>query len=324
MERSAALRQCSDVFGKGYEMNTETCVLEVEHLRVAFRAGGVETVPVQDVSFSVPKHGRVALVGESGCGKSLSALSLMRLSPTDRASVSGSVTVRGRIAYVFQNPSDSLNPVMRIQDQIAEALPEARRRPSAAARAHIVDLLARTGLPDPVRAARAYPCELSGGQQQRCMIAMALAAEPDILVCDEPTTALDVTTQKQVLELIDSLAVETGMAVLLITHNLGLVAGRMDSVNVMYAGRVVESGPVLEVLSSPRHPYTQGLLAAVPALDAPLDAPLADIPGTVPPPSAWPAGCEFAPRCAKAKEICRRETPAVRVDGTRRTACFIG
>jgi oligopeptide/dipeptide ABC transporter ATP-binding protein len=138
------------------------------------------------------------------------------------------------------------------------------------------------------------------------MIAMALAASPDLLVADEPTTALDVTTQKQVLELIDSLAAETGMAVLLITHNLGLVAGRMDFVNVMYAGQIVEHGPVADVLANPRHPYTQGLLAAVPRLDAPKDAPLADIPGTVPPPWDWPEGCAFHPRCAKATDVCRR------------------
>ena len=303
-------------------MKEETMAIDVRHLRIAFNVGGKDTVPVRDVSFTVPAHGRVALVGESGCGKSLTALSLARLSPTDRASVTGDVIVNGRVAYVFQNPTNSLNPVMRIQDQIAEALPPERRRPAAAARGHIVELLARTGLPDPARAARAYPCELSGGQQQRCMIAMALAAEPDILVCDEPTTALDVTTQKQVLELIDSLAAETGMAVLLITHNLGLVAGRMDFVNVMYAGRIVESGPVLPVLSSPCHPYTQGLLAAVPALDAPRDAPLADIPGTVPPPSAWPPGCAFAPRCSKAQDVCRRDAPAETQDGPRRTSCF--
>ena len=301
-------------------MKEDELALEVSHLRVAFIVGGEETVPVRDVSFAVPAHGRVALVGESGCGKSLTALSLARLSPTDRAFVSGEIRVGGRIAYVFQNPSDSLNPVMRIENQIMEALPPSRRHP---ARARIVELLARTGLPDPARAAHAYPCELSGGQQQRCMIAMALAAEPDVLVCAEPTTALDVTTQKQVLELIDSLAAETGMAVLLITHNLGLVAGRMDFVNVMYAGRIVESGPVLDVLSTPRHPYTQGLLAAVPALDAPRDAPLADIPGTVPPPSAWPPGCAFAPRCSRAKDVCRREAPADHVDGLRRTACVL-
>lgn len=308
-------------------------LLDVRNLRIAFHRDGREIVPVRDVSFTVPEHGRVALVGESGCGKSLTALSLRWLSPTDRAAVSGEIRFTPppssrrraddprRIAYVFQNPSDSLNPVIRIADQIREALPDGLNR--AAQDARIVELLARTGLPDPQRAAHAYPCELSGGQQQRCMIAMALAAEPDLLVADEPTTALDVTTQKQVLELIDALADETGMAVLLITHNLGLVAGRMDAVNVMYAGRIVESGPVLDVLARPRHPYTKGLLAAVPALDAPRDAPLADIPGTVPPPDAWPTGCAFWPRCAVAQAHCRRASPPDVVDGRRRHACWL-
>ncbi len=295
-------------------------LLTVKNLRIAFRVEGRETVPVRDVSFTVPEHGRVALVGESGCGKSLTALSLARLSPTDHAQISGETEFTGRIAYVFQNPSDSLNPVMRIAEQIREALPKGLDKKAQNAR--IVELLARTGLPDPERAAHAYPCELSGGQQQRCMIAMALAASPDLLVADEPTTALDVTTQKQVLELIDSLAAETGMAVLLITHNLGLVAGRMDEVNVMYAGRVVESGSVVEVLSNPKHPYTKGLLAAVPVLDAPRDAPLADIPGTVPPPDAWPSGCAFWPRCSAAQERCKREQPPEQTDNGRRCACW--
>ena len=295
-------------------------LLEVENLRIAFHRDGKEIVPVRDVSFSVPEHGRVALVGESGCGKSLTALSLARLSPTDRASISGTTKFNGRIAYVFQNPGDSLNPVMRIAAQIREALPKGMDRRAQDAR--ILELLARTGLPDPARAAHAYPCELSGGQQQRCMIAMALAASPDLLIADEPTTALDVTTQRQVLELIDSLAEETGMAVLLITHNLGLVAGRMDEVNVMYAGRIVERGPVMEVLAHPRHPYTKGLLAAVPALDAPRDAPLADIPGTVPPPDAWPTGCAFWPRCAAVQDRCRLEQPPETVSGFRRCACW--
>lgn len=295
-------------------------LLEVKNLRIAFRRDGREIVPVRDVSFSVPEHGRVALVGESGCGKSLTALSLARLSPTDRAVISGTTVFGGRIAYVFQNPGESLNPVMRVAAQIREALPKGLDRRAQDAR--VLDLLARTGLPDPARAAHAYPCELSGGQQQRCMIAMALASSPDLLVADEPTTALDVTTQKQVLELIDSLAAETGMAVLLITHNLGLVAGRMDEVNVMYAGRIVESGPVAEVLAHPRHPYTRGLLAAVPALDAPRDAPLADIPGTVPPPDAWPDGCAFWPRCAQAQDRCRREQPPEAFTGPRRCACW--
>ena len=297
-------------------------LLTVEHLRVVFHREGKEIVPVRDVSFEVPPHGRVALVGESGCGKSLTALSLAQLPPIDRASVSGKVAFAGdrtKLAYIFQNPGESLNPVMRIAEQIREVLPRASRREQ---NERIVELLARTGLPDPRRAAHAYPCELSGGQQQRCMIAMALAAAPELLIADEPTTALDVTTQKQVLELIDSLAAETGMAVLLITHNLGLVAGRMDSVNVMYAGRIVESGPVVEVLAHPRHPYKRGLLAAVPALDAPRDTPLADIPGTVPPPDAWPSGCAFWPRCAAATDRCREVPPLETVDGRRRFACF--
>ena len=296
-------------------------LLDVKNLRVAFHRDGREIVPVRDVSFSVPAHGRVALVGESGCGKSLTALSLLRLSPTDRATVTGAIQAPARIAYVFQNPTDSLNPVMRIRDQIREALPREMDRRAQDER--IVQLLARTGLPDPQRAARAYPCELSGGQQQRCMIAMALAASPDLLVADEPTTALDVTTQKQVLELIDSLAAETGMAVLLITHNLGLVAGRMDFVNVMYAGQIVEAGPVTEVLAAPRHPYTKGLLAAVPALDAPRDAPLADIPGTVPPPDRWPSGCAFAPRCVQAMDCCSQGQPPTATDGGRCWRCFL-
>lgn len=297
-------------------------LLDVKNLRLAFHRDGREIVPVRDVSFSVPAHGRVALVGESGCGKSLTALSLARLSPTDRATVSGGIAwgKRARVAYVFQNPGESLNPVMRVAAQIREALPRTLSRREQDAR--ILELLARTGLPDPARAAHAYPCELSGGQQQRCMIAMALAAAPDLLVADEPTTALDVTTQKQVLELIDSLAAETGMAVLLITHNLGLVAGRMDEVNVMYAGRIVERGPVVEVLSHPRHPYTKGLLAAVPALDAPRDAPLADIPGTVPPPDAWPTGCAFWPRCGAVQDRCRREQPPECAHGPCRCACW--
>ncbi len=298
-------------------------LLSVQHLRIAFHRDGREIVPVRDVSFTVPEHGRVALVGESGCGKSLTALSLARLSPTDRATVTGEIrfaSPASRVAYVFQNPGESLNPVMRVAAQIREALPREMSRTAQDAR--ILELLARTGLPDPARAAHAYPCELSGGQQQRCMIAMALAAAPDLLVADEPTTALDVTTQKQVLELIDSLADETGMAVLLITHNLGLVAGRMNEVNVMYAGRIVERGPVLDVLAHPRHPYTRGLLAAVPALDAPRDAPLADIPGTVPPPDAWPTGCAFWPRCAAAQTRCREEQPTERTGGACRWACW--
>ncbi len=272
-------------------------LLKVDHLRVKFRLeGGRWSVPVRDVSFSVPEKGRVALVGESGCGKSLTALTIGGL--LDRAEISGTISGSPRLAYVFQNPMQSLNPVMRLGAQIAEAFP----RGTKATKEKIAALLASVDLPSD--AARKYPCEMSGGQQQRVMIAMALAAEPDLLIADEPTTALDVTTQKEVLDLIDRVASERGTSVLLITHNLGLVARYADFVNVMYAGEIVEAGPVASVLRHPRHPYTQGLLAAVPRLDAPKDAPLADIPGTVPPPTDWPAGCAFHPRCAKARPGC--------------------
>jgi len=312
-------------------------LLEVENLAVSFRKEGVDTTPVRSVSLAVRAGERVAVVGESGCGKSLTALAFTRLSPTDRARLSGRVLFEGEdtlsldkagltrvrghgIAYVFQDPSASLNPVMRVSDQIAECLTDLRRADRLAA---TIRLLTQTGLPDPARAAHAFPCELSGGQQQRVMLAMALAAHPKLLVADEPTTALDVTTQRHVLDLIDSLADAYQMAVLLITHNLGIVAGRMSRVYVMYAGKIVESGAVAEVLSQPRHPYTRGLLAAVPMLDAPRNTPLQDIPGTVPSPDAWPAGCAFAPRCSFAQPRCHSTPPPETGSADRRCQCWL-
>ena len=268
-------------------------ILDVQHLRISFRLEGRLSVPVRDVSFSIPENGRVALVGESGCGKSLTALALGGL--VDRADISGKIVGAPRIAYVFQNPMQSLNPVMKVGRQIDEAMPGKKTMSNS-------DFLTAVGLP--ADAARKYPCELSGGQQQRVMIAMALAQEPDLLIADEPTTALDVTTQQDVLDLIRRVADERRMAVLLITHNLGLVRRYADYVNVMYAGNVVEQGPTADILYRPRHPYTQGLVAAVPRLSAPKDAPLVDIPGTVPPPWNWPQGCAFHPRCPKIKPSC--------------------
>ena len=268
-------------------------LLDVQSLRIAFRLGDRISVPVRGVSFSIPERGRIALVGESGSGKSLTALALGGL--VDRAEISGRLVGSPRISYVFQNPMQSLDPVMRVSSQIAET----RTHPD---RTTAERLLESVGLPR--ETVRKYPCQLSGGQQQRVMIAMALAAEPDLLIADEPTTALDVVTQRDVLELIDRVADERQMAVLLITHNLGLVRAHARFVNVMYAGEIVESGPVDDVLARPRHPYTQGLLAAVPRLEAPRDAPLADIPGTVPPPTDWPTGCAFHPRCPKATAEC--------------------
>ena len=271
-------------------------LLKVEHLRVAFRTEKGLSVPVRDVSFEIPENGRVALVGESGCGKSVTSLAVGGL--VDRAEISGTIEGKPRIAYIFQNPMQSLNPVMRVGAQIEEG----KREEGRGKRPEVGDLLKAVGLPAGTE--RKYPCEMSGGQQQRVMIAMALAQEPDLLIADEPTTALDVTTQREVLDLIARIADERKMAVLLITHNLGLVSRYSKFVNVMYAGEIVEKGEVRTILDSPRHPYTQGLIAAVPRLDAPKDAPLADIPGTVPPPTNWPIGCAFHPRCKFAKAEC--------------------
>ena len=265
-------------------------LLEVEHLRVAFRMEGKLSVPVRDVSFTVPENGRVALVGESGCGKSLTSLAVGGL--VDRAEITGKISGSPHIAYIFQNPMQSLNPVMRVGKQIAEGLRASRKATAPTGKAEeerVASLLESVGLP---RATiRKFPCELSGGQQQRVMIAMALAQDPDLLIADEPTTALDVTTQKEVLDLVNRVADEHKTAVLLITHNLGLVAQYSKYVNVMYAGEIIE---------------TQGLLAAVPRLDLPKDSPLVGIPGTVPPPTDWPSGCAFHPRCPKATEECSR------------------
>lgn len=269
--------------------------LDVAHLRVAFKLETGVSVPVRDVSLSIGDHARVALVGESGSGKSLTALAMGGL--LERAEISGAITGRPRLGYIFQNPTVSLNPVLRVGRQIAEAN-------ATCGTARVAELLERVGLPPSF--ARRYPCELSGGQQQRVMIAMALAAEPELLIADEPTTALDVTTQREVLDLIDELARSRGMSVLLITHNLGLVARYADYMYVMYAGEIVEAGAVRAVLRAPRHPYTRGLIAAVPRLDAPKDAKLIDIPGTVPSPTDWPTGCAFHPRCPQATEACAK------------------
>ena len=278
-------------------------LLEIRNLRVAFKFEGKRSVPVRGVSFSIPEKGRVALVGESGCGKSLTALAIGGL--VDRAEITGEIVGSPRISYIFQNPMQSLNPVIRVGRQIQEAMGKQKLKSRVEVEDRIGQLLSEVGLPG--ETARKYPCEMSGGQQQRVMIAMALAAEPDLLIADEPTTALDVTTQKEVLDLVDRIADERGMAVLLITHNLGLVCEHSKYVNVMYAGEIIEHGEVKEVLGNPRHPYTKGLLAAVPRLDAPKDAPLADIPGTVPPPTDWPSGCAFHPRCRYSKPECAQD-----------------
>lgn len=316
-------------------MDTEP-LLEVDGLSVTFGTPAGEVTPVPDVGFTVGPGERVALVGESGCGKSVTALALTGLPPTDRSVRRGAVRFGGRdllhdpealrearrrgIAYVFQDPMASLNPVIRVGKQVAENLPP---MPRSGRKGRILELLGAVGLPDPERAYAAFPCELSGGQCQRVMLAMALAAEPQLLIADEPTTALDVTTQRRILGLMTDLAAERGMALLLITHNLGIVAAYMQRLYVMYAGRVVEGGPTEAVLRDPRHPYTKGLLAAVPSLRA--DRPtLRDIPGTVPPPTCFPPGCAFAPRCPLACAACAAAVPPLRTEGARCVRCVKG
>ncbi len=311
-------------------------LLEVQSLAITFRTPTGDVTPVPEVSFTVAPGERVAIVGESGCGKSVTALALSGLPPCDRAQRTGRVLFRGAdllqdkaalmearrhgIAYVFQDPMASLNPVLRISTQIAENLPAGLSRTERKQR--ILALLADVGLPTPERIYHAYPCELSGGQCQRVMLAMALAAEPQLLIADEPTTALDVTMQRLILELMVKLAEARGMALLLITHNLGIVSAYMQRLYVMYAGRVVESGEVKAVLREPRHPYTRGLLAAVPSLR--LDnVKLRDIPGTVPPAGRFPPGCTFAPRCTQATPECSCAVPPLTATSDGRTCrCF--
>ncbi len=278
-------------------------------------AGGA----VNGVSFSVGVGETVALVGESGCGKSLTALALAGLLPPGVRRESGTIRfdgalvpaqgralrdIRGRgLAYVFQEPTAALNPVLTIGTQVDEAV--RRHQPGADVAAETRRLLARVSLPNPDDLRRAYPHQLSGGQCQRAMIAMALACRPRLLVADEPTTALDVTLQAQILELLTAITREDGMAMLLITHDLGIVARAAARVLVMYAGVVVEQGPTPVVLRTPCHPYTRGLLAAVPRLDDPLGQPLCGIEGNVPGPGRRPPGCVFHPRCPEAQAVCR-------------------
>jgi peptide/nickel transport system ATP-binding protein len=304
-----------------------TPLLEVRDLRIAFpRDGATPLVPVDDVSFEVHRGELVALVGESGCGKSLTGLAVPRLLP-DNARLGPGTSIRmdgeeltgldesamrpwrgRRIAMVFQDPMASLNPVMRIGAQIGEAITAHQQVPAAEVRRRVIALLAEVGIADPAERVDAFPHQLSGGMRQRVMIAMALAGEPSLLIADEPTTALDVTVQAQILELLDRLRRERGLAVLLITHDLGIVAGRADRVLVMYGGRIVEAADTTPLFAAPAHPYTRGLFASIPRLTSG-DQRLVPIAGTVPPPDQWPSGCRFHPRCPLAIPQCVAERP---------------
>jgi peptide/nickel transport system ATP-binding protein len=306
-------------------------LLEVRELRTHFFARDGVVRAVDGVSFAVGAGQTLAVVGESGCGKTVTALSILRLVPQPPGRiVGGEIRFAGRdllalgegamrdvrgneISMVFQEPMTALNPVLSVAHQIGETLTRHQGLTARAARARAVEMLRLVQISEPERRARQYPHELSGGMRQRVMIAMALACSPRLLIADEPTTALDVTVQAQILDLMRNLKAKTGAAIILITHDLGVVAEMADRVVVMYAGRKVEEAPVRALFRRPRHPYTLGLLASVPRLGATLgraDAGrLAEIPGVVPSLHEPIVGCAFAPRCAYAVARCRKETP---------------
>lgn len=304
--------------------NLEQPVLTVGNLWVAFRTRAGLLPAVRGLDLEVSRGETVALVGESGCGKSVTALSIMRLLPPTAEITQGSIRVDGveildlpparlrewrgrKVAYVFQEPGSALNPVFRIGHQVAESV--RRADPGVDPRPVIRELLTLTGLSDPDRVAASYPHQLSGGMQQRVMLAMSLAGRPDLLIADEPTTALDVSVQAQILRLLRDLQVRFHLSILLITHNLGVVAQAADRMVVMYGGQMVERGRVGAVLARPRHPYTRALLDAVPTLRGQRTR-LAAIEGQIPAADRMPTGCAFAPRCGQTAEICGTTRPA--------------
>ncbi|HKQ60316.1 MAG TPA: ABC transporter ATP-binding protein [Candidatus Polarisedimenticolaceae bacterium] len=317
-------------------------LLQVEDLRVHY-PGAVDGRPVRAVdgaSFALEAGETYALVGESGCGKSATALALLRLVEPGRI-VGGRIVFEGRdllglsekemravrggrIGLVFQEAAAALNPVMRVGAQVSEALRIHKRLSRREAWTESVRLLGRVALPDPERQARAYPHELSGGMKQRVMLAIALSCAPPLLIADEPTTALDVTIQAQILALLRQLKQELGLTVLLITHDLGVVAENADRVGVMYAGRLIEEAPVRELFAEPRHPYTRGLLRAIPGRQPGAGGRrLATLQGGVPDPANPPSGCRFHPRCPQVFEPCAGREPADTREGARRVACFL-
>ncbi len=314
-------------------------LLQVRDLAVTFGRRGQRPVhAVDQVSFDVRSGEHVGLVGESGSGKSVTSLAIMGLLPRRGVSVSGQVlfegenllrasesrmrNLRGReVAMVFQDPMTSLNPVVTVGIQITEVLRRHRDLDKSEARDRAAELLRTVGISDAGRRLREYPHQLSGGMRQRALIAMALACEPRLLIADEPTTALDVTIQAQILELLKELVADTGTALVLITHDLGVVAGLCDTVHVMYAGRVVESASRRRLFAHPRHPYTGGLLASVPRLDTPRGKALTPIPGSPTDVLPWSQGCGFAPRCPNRVDVCTRVTPALDDAGDRLLRC---
>ena len=321
--------------------DTSISVLQVRNLRTSFNTSVGRIRAVNDVSFDVNYGETIGLVGESGCGKSVSALSIMRLVPNPPGLIeNGEIifegvdlvdlsenemdSVRGAgIGMIFQEPMSSLNPVLTIGRQITEPLEVHMGMTGAAAEIHAAELLDMVGIPDARKRLNDHPHQLSGGQRQRVMIAIALSCEPKLLIADEATTALDVTIQAQILELMKNLTEQTGTALVIITHNLGIIARYADRLNVMYAGKIVESGCAEQVYMHPSHPYTVGLLNSVPRLDQPTSNRLDPIDGEIPDPTNLPTGCAFRTRCRWANEDCALfEPPIVKVEDRHSVACF--
>ncbi len=314
-------------------------LLELRDLEVAFRTREGIVRAVNDVSLSLDRGRTLGLVGESGSGKTVTALTILGLTRSEQTEIAGEVLLDGvdlvtlpeselrdlrgrRVGMVFQDPLSSLHPMYRIGWQIAEAVRAHERVSKKAARARAVELIRGVGIPSPEARVDAYPHELSGGMRQRVMIAMALALDPDVLIADEPTSALDVTVQAQILELLARLQSETGMALLVVSHDLGVIAEHADEVVVMYAGRVVEQGTRDEVIGAAIHPYTLGLLESIPHVDGPRMAQLTPIPGSPPSAVDLPPGCAFHPRCTYARPSCAELVPALlRVGPDHRVAC---
>lgn len=317
-------------------------ILSVENLRISFHLQDRVIQAVRGVSFSLKKGETLAIVGESGSGKSVTAKSLMRLLPPQTTKITdGSINylnkdilkyspreieaLRGKeISMVFQDPMTSLNPTMKIGKQIMEGLVQHQTLTKAEARQKAIEMLKLVGIPNAEERIEAYPHQFSGGMRQRVVIAIALACRPNVLIADEPTTALDVTIQAQILDLMKSVQEQTQMGLILITHDLGVVANMAQRVAVMYTGEIIEIGPTDEIFSNPQHPYTKGLLKSMPRLDANRQEPLVPIPGSPPDVSRLGAGCAFAPRCPYVMKVCHYHSPPeTRLDDQHLTSCWL-
>ncbi len=319
--------------------DTTQALLHIENLKTVISSKDGKLVPVDGVDITIPKGKTVGIVGESGCGKSMTAMSIMGLLPNTTHIEEGKILFQDmdltklnpkelrkitgdKISIIFQEPMTSLNPVIRVGKQVREAILLHEKVSKEEAKQRVIEIFRQVGIPEPERRYNAYPHQLSGGLRQRVMIGMAMVCNPDLLIADEPTTALDVTIEAQILHLMRQLQKDKGTSIMMITHNLGVVAEICDQVYVMYAGKVVESAEVHELFQNPKHPYTQGLLGALPKMDS--RQRLNSIDGMVPTLKDMPTGCRFAPRCPMATQKCREEQPAlVDVTAEHQVRCFM-